>query len=202
MPAGKRYRSHRALRQVLQAAVRWKWIEDNPAALVKNPTPKPGEIHPFESWDELDAIADELDDVSGPLVIFLAGTGVRPEEAFGAEWRDVDLKRRVFMVRRAFAKGRLKEYGKTTGSRRAVPLRARVVDGARAAAPPPRDPVPGAGGRTDRHQQLPPPVSGRRRWRRPGSSTAGSTTCATRMRRGAWRRAWTSSRWLGGWARA
>ena len=31
------------------------------------------------------------------------------------------------MVRRAFAKGRLKDYGKTNGSRRAVPLRARVV---------------------------------------------------------------------------
>jgi hypothetical protein len=28
------------------------------------------------------------------------------------------------MVRRAFAKGRLKEYGKTAGSRRAVPLAA------------------------------------------------------------------------------
>ena len=48
-----------------------------------------------------------------------------PEEAFGGEWRDVDLERRVFMVRRAFAKGRLKDYAKTTGSRRAVPLRAR-----------------------------------------------------------------------------
>jgi hypothetical protein len=29
IPEGKRYRSHRALRQVLQAAVRWRWIEDN-----------------------------------------------------------------------------------------------------------------------------------------------------------------------------
>jgi integrase len=131
LPAGKRYRSHRALRQVLQAAVRWKWIEDNPAVLIKNPVPKPGEIYPFESWDELDAIAEELDDVAGALVIFLAGTGVRPEEGFGGEWRDVDLVRRVFMVRRAFAKGRLKDYGKTNGSRRAVPLRARVVAGLR-----------------------------------------------------------------------
>jgi integrase len=61
------------------------------------------------------------------LVVFLAGTGVRPEEGFGAEWRDVDLERRMLMVRRAFARGRLKEYGKTTGSRRAVPLRAKVV---------------------------------------------------------------------------
>jgi integrase len=112
---------------VLQAAVRWKWIEDNPAALVKNPAPKPGEIHPFESWDEFDAIADELDYVYGALVTFMAGTGVRPEEAFGAEWRDVDLERRLLMVRRGFAKGRLKEYGKTAGSRRSIPLRSRVV---------------------------------------------------------------------------
>ena len=47
---------------------------------------------------------------------------------FGAEWPDVDLSRRVLMVRRGFAKGRLKEYGKTNGSRRAVPLRARVIE--------------------------------------------------------------------------
>ena len=124
---GKRYRSLRSLRQVLAAAVRWKWIEDNPAALVKNPEPKPGEIHPFESWDEIDAVGDEMDEMGAALVAFLCGTGVRPEEAFGAEWRDVDLERRVFMVRRAFAKGRLKDYAKTAGSRRAVPLRARVV---------------------------------------------------------------------------
>jgi integrase len=124
---GKRYRSHRALRQVLQAGVRWRWIEDNPAVHVKNPEPRQGEIDPFDSWDEIDAIASELDKVVGALVVFLVGTGVRPGEAFGAEWRDVDLERRMLMVRRAFAKGRLKQYGKTTGSRRAVPLRARVV---------------------------------------------------------------------------
>jgi integrase len=127
LPEGKRYRSHRALRQVLQAAVRWRWIEDNPAVHVKNPEPRPGEIDPFDSWDELDAIADELDATHGPMVIVLAGTGLRPEEAFGAEWRDVDLAQRVISVRRAFAKCRLKEYGKTAGSRRAVPLRAKVI---------------------------------------------------------------------------
>ncbi len=128
LPDGKRHRSHRALRQVLQAAVRWKWIEENVATLVKNPEPRAGEIHPFDSWEEIDAIAAELGDTDGPLVVFLVGTGVRPEEAFAGDWRDLDLERRVFRVRRAFAKGRLKEYGKTTGSRRAVPLRARVVE--------------------------------------------------------------------------
>jgi integrase len=128
LPEGKRHRSHRALRQVLQAAVRWKWIEENVATLIKNPEPRPGEIHPFESWEEVDAIAAELGATDGALVVFMAGTGARPEEAFAATWRELDLERRVFTVRRGFAKGRLKEYGKTAGSRRAVPLRARVVD--------------------------------------------------------------------------
>ena len=46
VPEGKRYRSHRALRQVLQAAVRWRWIEDNPAVQVKNPEPRAGRDRP------------------------------------------------------------------------------------------------------------------------------------------------------------
>ncbi|MDA0159402.1 hypothetical protein OM076_03930 [Solirubrobacter ginsenosidimutans] len=32
---------------------------------------------------------------------------MRPEEAFGAEWFDVDLAAGVFTVRRSFAEGRL-----------------------------------------------------------------------------------------------
>jgi integrase len=115
------------LRQVLEAAVRWKWIDENVAALVKNPAPKLAEIDPFISWEEIDAIAAELAGVEGVLVRVLVGTGVRPEEAFGAEWRDVNLDQRVLTVRRAFAKGRLKDYAKTERSRRRVPLRARTV---------------------------------------------------------------------------
>jgi integrase len=128
LPAGKRHRSHRALRQVLQAAVRWKWIDENVATLVKNPEPRGGEIDPFDSWAEVDALAAELGPTDAALVVTMAGTGLRPEEAFAAAWHDVDLERRVLTVRRGFAKGRLKEYGKTVGSRRAVPLRARVID--------------------------------------------------------------------------
>jgi integrase len=63
----------------------------------------------------------------GPLVIFAVGTGVRPEEAFGADWPDVDLDEGILRVRRAFAKGRLKTYTKTERSRRRVPLRWKVV---------------------------------------------------------------------------
>src|SRR3954469_10005456 len=56
LPEPRRHPAHRALRQVLEAAVRWKWIEENPAALVKNTAPRVGEIDPFESWEEIDAI--------------------------------------------------------------------------------------------------------------------------------------------------
>ncbi len=154
LPAGHRHHAHRALRQVLEAAVRWKWVEDNPALLVKNPAPKPGEIDPFDSWKEIDAIAAELTGRSGALVVFLAGTGVRPEEAFGGEWRDVDLKSNVVMVRRAFAKGRLKDYTKTTGSRRAVPLRAVVLEALTGLDGSSGYPVPGLGWGADRPEQL------------------------------------------------
>ena len=91
LPEGRRHRAHRALRQVLQAAVRWKWIEENPGGAGEEHGAAAGEIDPFESWDEIDAIVAELDERHGAVVVFLAGTGVRPEEAFGAEWRDVDL---------------------------------------------------------------------------------------------------------------
>ncbi|HEX7254425.1 MAG TPA: hypothetical protein VF236_00710 [Gaiellaceae bacterium] len=51
----------RALRQVLEQAERWQWIDQNPARYVKNPKPKRPEVQPFTSWAEVEAVADELD---------------------------------------------------------------------------------------------------------------------------------------------
>lgn len=125
LPETTRHGAHRALRQVLGAAVRWRWIERNAAADVPNSLHARAEFHPFESWDEVEAVAAELGPF-GPLAVFCVGTGVRPEEAFGADWTDVDLATGVMTVRRAFAKGRLKPYPKTARSRRRVPLRSKV----------------------------------------------------------------------------
>ena len=126
MPETMRQGAHRALRQVLAAAVRWRWIDHNVATDVPNPMHARAEFDPFGSWAEVMALAHELGPY-GPFVIFCVGTGVRPEEAFGADWSEVDLRAGVFTVRRAFAKGRLKTYTKTERSRRRVPLRAKVV---------------------------------------------------------------------------
>jgi integrase len=126
LPEKVRHGAHRALRQVLAAAVRWQWIDRNVAVDVKNPGHPRTEFTPFDCWDEVEGVADELGQY-GPLVIFAVGTGVRPEEALGADWSDVDLEEGILRVRRAFAKGRLKTYTKTERSRRRVPLRAKVV---------------------------------------------------------------------------
>ena len=127
LPVTMRHGAHRALRQVLAAAVRWQWIDRNVAADVPNPLHARTEFETFGSWGEVDGLARELGPF-GPLAIFCVGTGVRPEEALGGDWNDIDLQAGVFTVRRAFAKGRLKPYPKTAGSRRRVPLRARVLD--------------------------------------------------------------------------
>jgi integrase len=63
------------------------------------------------------------------MVIFAAGTGLRPEEWIPLERRDVDLHERVGTVRRTYVDGRLNEFaGKTKASIRRVPLRRWVVD--------------------------------------------------------------------------
>ena len=93
-------------------------------------------VHGLWLWEEVDALACELGRF-GPLATFCVGTGVRPEEAFGGAWCDVDLQAGVFTVRRRFAKGRLKAHPKTVRSRRRVPLRAKVV-AALASCPPVR----------------------------------------------------------------
>jgi integrase len=124
IPEGHRFETTQAFRQVLDAAVRWKLVPDNPAKLVPNPQPKRPEIHPFDSWEDVEAVAEELGPW-GPVVLVAVGTGLRPEELFALEWRDVDRRSSVVQVRRAFTRGRLKEWGKTERSRC---LRQRVLE--------------------------------------------------------------------------
>jgi integrase len=125
---GYRFDATQALRQVLARAVLWGMIDVNPAKLgVENPSPRRREQRPFESWDELDAVAANLPPRYRPMVIFAAATGLRPAEWVALERRDVDCPARVVYVRRAFTKGRLK-CTKTEASVRAVPLQAIALD--------------------------------------------------------------------------
>jgi integrase len=128
VPQGHRFEATQALRQVLNRAVAWKLIEENPA---KRGVPNPGrrcrEQRPFESWAQIGSLAELLGPMFGPMVVFAAATGLRPSELFALEHGDVDREAGVVHVRRAYANGRVK-HPKTRLSRRAVPLQAIALD--------------------------------------------------------------------------
>jgi integrase len=82
---GAPLRATQALRQVLNRAVCWGLLDHNPAKLgVPNPPRRAKEKRPFETWQQLDAVAARLGPVYGPMVIFAAATGLRPSELFGS----------------------------------------------------------------------------------------------------------------------
>ena len=88
---------------------------------VDNPRRQHSEKRPFESWAEIEALAERLGPVYGPMIVFAAAAGLRPGEWIALEHRDLDREARVVYVRRAFAHGRLQRT-KTRRSTRAVAL--------------------------------------------------------------------------------
>jgi integrase len=128
LPEGHRFEATQALRQLLNRAVAWRIIDANPAkAGVDNPRRQHPEKRPFETWAEINAIAERLGPAYGPMVVFAAATGLRPSEWISLERRDLDREARVVYVRRAFAHGRLQRT-KTHRSTRAVPLQALALE--------------------------------------------------------------------------
>jgi integrase len=125
----------KALRQVLNHAVRVGIIAASPAASVSNPEPKRREVPSFGSLAELEAVAAELPDAYAPLPIFAALTGLRPSEWIAVERGDLDRAAGVVHVRRVYTDGTLKPYGKTSGSLRTVPLPLRAADALQALPP-------------------------------------------------------------------
>jgi integrase len=103
-------------------------LDVNPAKVgVDNPTPRRKEQHPFESWEELEAVADVLGPRYGPMILFAAATGLRPAEWVALEWRDIDRDERAAYVRRSCTRRELKPP-KTEASLRAVPHQGRALD--------------------------------------------------------------------------
>ena len=116
-----------ALRQTLDAAVRWKRMSSNPAKLAgRNPKPPVRPVRAF-TRAELDAISLELSAIYRPLPAFASATGLRPEEWAALERRDVDKRAGVLHVRRSVSSGEVVELAKTERSRRQVPLTPRAL---------------------------------------------------------------------------
>jgi integrase len=84
-------------------------------------------MRPFETWEDVEGLAAEMGDW-GPAVCFAAATGLRPEELFALERRDLDRSGAVVLVRRVYTRAlRVREGGKTDRSVRRVPLSDRAL---------------------------------------------------------------------------
>jgi integrase len=158
VPEGHRFEATQALRQVLNRAVAWKLIEENPAKRVPNPGRRCREQRPFESWEQIRSVAERLGPIFGPMVVFAAATGLRPSELFALEQGDIDRAAGVVQIRRAYANGRVKQ-SKTRLSRRG-PAPGDRGRGARPAPAAARQPaaLPERARRLPRLPQLQPPA--------------------------------------------
>jgi len=85
------------------------------------------DILPFESWDEVFAVAGAAGRYR-PLVVFACATGLRPEEWSALQWRDVDRRTRRCAIRRTYADGELRSEGKRDASLRIVLLADLALD--------------------------------------------------------------------------
>jgi integrase len=128
LPERSRFAITAALRQALDGAVRWGYISTNPAKQAgRNPQPPPRPVRPFTT-PEIEAIAVELSPRYQPLPVFASATGLRPEEWQALERRDVDRATSTLNVCRTVSSGEVVELGKTTRSRRQVPLSRRALE--------------------------------------------------------------------------
>jgi integrase len=132
-PKSVRY-MHGVLRNALNHAVRWEYIDRNPAALVDGPRVEQHEIQPFsreEAQRFLNAIkGDRLE----ALYTVALTMGLRQGEALGLRWRDVDLElgniRINNQLQRVNHKYELVEP-KTARSRRSLAVPTKIVESLR-----------------------------------------------------------------------
>lgn len=130
----------RILKSALEQAVRWQELGRNPAAGAELPAGEAKEMHAL-SAEDVGKLRKALAGTRFALLVdVLLDTGMRPGEALGLRWADVDLDAAEVSVRQALSRRRGRkgeksawELGapKTKRSRRTIPLNPAVVDGLR-----------------------------------------------------------------------
>jgi integrase len=118
------------LRAMLDSAVRDGLLASNPTLSVARPTVRRTEAHSYTPA-QLRLLVQAADGHRlRPLLIVLAGTGLRRGEALGLAWSHVDLERGELRVRQTLVRteaGLVTQEPKTRNGWRTVPLSAPVV---------------------------------------------------------------------------
>lgn len=118
------------LRQMLATAVRWGWLQDNPAKdKVPLPRGKKRIVHPL-SPEQAQALINAADDYYKPLLLTALCTGLRWEELFGLRWDDIAFDSSEIHVRQALWEGKLGPL-KSEAARRSIKLSPNVLEALR-----------------------------------------------------------------------
>lgn len=128
-PRTVRY-THSVLRSALQQAVKWGKIHRNPADLVDLPRHERKEMRALSPEEAARFIKATVYSKYKALLSLLITTGVRPGEAYGLKWGDVDLAGKKISINRTLSrsgKGWSLEEPKTARSRRSIPIPPSVV---------------------------------------------------------------------------
>ena len=117
-------RVHAVLHIALVQAVKWQMIQHNPSDYVDLPKMDTQEMHAFKPDEAKRFLEACVYDRYGTLFLFLLTTGVRPSEAYGLTWDDIDLTANRATIDRKLSRpqggGWIFEEPKTKKSRRTL----------------------------------------------------------------------------------
>jgi len=110
-----------ALGKVLQAAVDWNYIENNPARGIRLGDRSPREERAYLTPDQVSTLLASLPEPCRTLVVIAALTGLRIGELLALRWKNIDLTSGSIRVRETVHEG---QFGtpKTKSSKRDVPM--------------------------------------------------------------------------------
>jgi integrase len=110
-----------ALGKVLQAAVDWEYIEENPARGIRLGDRTPSQERVYLMPEQISPLLSSLSEPCRTLVTLAVLTGLRIGELLALRWKHVDFLRGAIQVRETFSEGRFGSP-KTKSSRRDVPM--------------------------------------------------------------------------------
>ncbi|HKR02869.1 MAG TPA: site-specific integrase [Pyrinomonadaceae bacterium] len=127
------HHAHTPLSSAFKQAVKWRMVAQDPTSLVELPRIRQKEMRAFSPKEAASFLASAAQDRWAVLFTLALTTGMRPEEYFGLQWKDIDLEHGVLTVQRSLIWKSNKSgdwyFGelKTTRSRRSIPLPASLV---------------------------------------------------------------------------
>ncbi|RQD72687.1 MAG: site-specific integrase [Tindallia sp. MSAO_Bac2] len=123
--------AHGVLRSALKQAVKWNLIAKNPTELVDLPKKRKKEIQPLTPEEAARFMTYTVYSSWKAFFSLLLASGMRPGEALGLKWEDIDFEKGRVHIQRAFSKVNdewLLEVPKTTQSRRSIPIPPGVIE--------------------------------------------------------------------------